>query len=81
MSSPAHNPSIEDRFPTSVSSGPPTQEQRAASAGLRDLVVTAASYLDALPNTRPRDKAIAMTAFEDALMRGNRAIFNPPKEH
>lgn len=73
------SPSIEDRFPTSVSAGPPTDEQKSASKDLRVAIVHAAAAVERLvPNGR--DKSIALTALEDALMRGNRGIFNPSKE-
>lgn len=74
------SPSITDRFPTSVSSGPPTTEQKAASAELRAAVVAAAEAVERLVPAG-RDKSISLTALEDALMRGNRGIFNPPKEN
>ncbi|PPF39989.1 hypothetical protein [Pseudoclavibacter sp. AY1H1] len=73
------SPSIEERFPTSVSAGPPTDEQVVASGTLRKVIVAAATAVDRLVPAG-RDKSIALTALEDALMRGNRGIFNPPKE-
>ncbi|WP_068480394.1 DUF7681 family protein [Pseudoclavibacter helvolus] len=73
------SPSIEDRYPTSVSAGPPTDEQKAASTELRAAIVNAAEAVERLV-PRGRDNSLAHTALEDALMRGNRGIFNPPKE-
>lgn len=68
------SPSIEARFPAAAISSPPTQEQRQAVAALRADAVEFAARIDAVcPDGR--DKSLALTHLEDALMRANRALF------
>lgn len=72
-------PTIHERFPTSVTSGPPTDEQRTHVTNLHSRFVELGDYIDAtVPDGR--DKSIALTHLEDALMRANRAIYahRPP---
>lgn len=74
-------PTIEERFPTSVTGAPPTDEQRAIVTQLHARVVELAEYVDAVvPDGR--DKSIALTSLEDVLMRANRAVFahRPPAD-
>jgi len=68
----------EARFITAAGGKPPTEEQRAAVTGIRDLVVELATkvMLD-VPNTR--DREIALEELETFHMRANRAIFQRRK--
>ena len=66
---------IEDRFPTSVSTPPPTREQREASVQIQRDIVIAATTIDArVPDGRW--KSLALTALEEALMWANKGVFN-----
>ena len=67
-------PSVAERFPTAAGGQPPTDEQRASVARLREATIALASTIDeSCPNGR--DKSLALTHLEDALMRANRALF------
>lgn len=64
----------ETRFITAAGGKPPTDEQKAAVAGIREMVVDLATriMLD-VPDTR--DREIALEELETFHMRANRAIF------
>jgi hypothetical protein len=72
-------PTIHERFPTAVTSTPPTDEQRAHITNLHARFIELGDYIE---HTVPdgRDKSLALTHLEDALMRANRAIYahRPP---
>lgn len=66
---------MADRFATSTTGAPPTDEQRRHSEDLRQRVIIAAAAVEELPDSRW--KSLALTSFEEALMWANKAIFNP----
>lgn len=71
-------PTAEDRararFLAAATAQPPTPEQREAVRVLQNLVVELATAIEELV-PGPRNRALALTALEDAQMRANRGIF------
>jgi hypothetical protein len=66
----------EQRFFTAAGGNPPTDEQKAAVAELRGLIVELGAAIDdRVPDGR--NKSLALTALEDVQMRANRGIFAP----
>lgn len=64
----------EARFFTASAGQPPTDEQRATVAVLRELIVNVAVAIEqGVPDGRNKD--LALTALEDVQMRANRGIF------
>lgn len=65
---------IAKRFPTAATGGPPTYEQRNAVVALQKQVIELGVLIEAsVPDGR--NKSLALTHLEDALMRANRGIF------
>ena len=65
---------VTNRFITAATGKPPTDTQRAAlDAVITDVMQLA--YTIELHTPAGRDKAIALTALEDVLMRANRSLF------
>lgn len=74
----AFGPTIEQRFPTSMTAPAPTPAMRIDSIGVREAVVDAARAVDeAVPDGRW--KSLALTALEEALMWANKGLFNEPR--
>lgn len=70
--------SAERLFFTAAGGQPPTDEQKATVAELRELVVAlGAKIIESVPAGRNRD--LAIDALEDVQMRANRAIFEGGK--
>jgi hypothetical protein len=71
-------PSVEQRFPTSVSAPPPTDDMRNESSTVRQATVDLAELIEAVvPDGRW--KSLALTSLEESLMWANKAIFNEPR--
>lgn len=68
-------PTITERFRTSQTGAPPTEQQKQAHKAVTDAVVGLAEAIDTLvPDGR--EKSLALTHLEDALMRAGRGIYN-----
>lgn len=65
---------VEERFITAAGGEPPTDEQREAVKQFQQLTVELATAIEQLAPPG-RNKSLALTHLEDALMRANRAIF------
>lgn len=65
---------MEERFITAVGGKPPTSEQREAVDQFQQITVELATAIEQLAPAG-RNKSLALTHLEDALMRANRAVF------
>ncbi|MET4703052.1 hypothetical protein [Frigoribacterium sp. UYMn621] len=68
--------SVEARFFTATTGSPASPKQRIDVAQLREFTVALAIAIERRVPAG-RNKALALTALEDVLMRANRAIFAP----
>lgn len=65
---------LESRFFTASAGNPPTEEQKSATAQIREATVQLAAHIEALV-PGGRNKSLALTHLEDVLMRANRGIY------
>lgn len=68
------NDEIQQRFFTAQDGKPATEQQKYSVRRIRDETITLARIIE-VHVPAGRNKAIALTALEDVLMRANRGIF------
>lgn len=72
----AYGPTPTERFFTAATSDPPTDEQRQRVKLLQEMTLELGQLIEHIvPDGR--NKSLALTHLEDALMRANRAILAP----
>ena len=71
---PTHSPALQDRFLIAQGGPPPSEEQLAFQLELKNKIFAVAATIDTVI-ADSREKALALTKLEEALMWAGKAIF------